>query len=51
MLGDVVCQQIGNWFYLVGDAYAIRLYNFGLSDEDVENNYDKTLAYRSTIKH
>lgn len=41
----------GNWCYPKGLCYCTRLYNEGLSVEDIQKNYDKTVAYRElTLK-
>lgn len=34
-----------NWSYLVGNAYTIRAYNRYLSEDEIKDNYNKTLSY------
>jgi len=34
------------WSYLIGKTYSIRVYNRDLTDEEVLDNYNKTIAYR-----
>ncbi len=35
----------GHWFYQKGLCYCLRLYNKGLSDEEVQANYDTTTEF------
>ena len=40
----------GNWQYLKGVCYVLRIYNEKLDDEQVRKNYDKTTTYHQFIK-
>ena len=38
----------GSWHYSKMNAYSIKLYNRGLSEQEVKENYDKAVAYHNT---
>ena len=45
---DIGRCQMGDkrsWNYLIGDVYTLRLYNRSLTDEEVMENYNKTVSY------
>ena len=39
----------GSWHYSKMNAYSIKLYNRGLSAEEVKNNYNKAVAYHNAL--
>ena len=39
----------GWWFYTKMNTYTLRLYNRGLTEEEVNNNYEKTVGYYNSI--
>lgn len=39
----------GEWHYSKMNAYTLKLYNRGLSEEEVKNNYNKSVAYHNTL--
>lgn len=39
----------GYWHYAKMQTYCMRLYNRGLSEEEIMNNYNTTKAYYSAI--
>ena len=45
------CEYWGNGKikYLQGSVYSIRLYCRSITQEDIKNNYEKTLKYRESF--
>ena len=41
----------GNWCYMNGSCYALRMYNIALNKEEILTNYNKTIAYRELMKN
>ena len=39
----------GWWFYTKMNTYAIRLYNRGLTEQEVKDNYEKTVGYYNSV--
>ena len=39
----------GCWHYSKMNAYSIKLYNRGLSAEEVKDNYNKAVAYHNAL--
>lgn len=39
----------GYWHYAKMQTYCMRLYNRGLSEEEIMNNYNTTKAYYSAV--
>ena len=48
-MGRCPVDYIGNWTYLKGICYAIRIYNKALRDGEVQANYDKTTDFHKYI--
>lgn len=48
-LGRCTMQNKSNWCYTKGLCYATRIYNRGLSDEEVTKNYESTVTYREAL--
>lgn len=40
----------GWWHYSKMNIYALRLYNKGLDENEVKENYNKTVVYYNSIK-
>ena len=40
----------GTWMYSKMNAYSIKLYNRGLNDQEVKDNYNKAVAYHELLK-
>ncbi len=40
----------GRWHYSKMNAYSIKLYNRGLNDQEVKENYNKAVAYHDLLK-
>ena len=40
----------GWWHYSKMNAYTLRLYNHALSEEDIINNYEKSVAYHENLQ-
>ncbi len=41
----------GNWNYVQGSLWCLRIYDRGLDEEGLKQNYEKTLAYRQSLKN
>ncbi len=39
----------GNWFYEKGYCDAVRIYNRGLTDQEVKANYEKTIEFHDYV--
>lgn len=39
----------GYWHYSKMNAYSIKMYNRGLSEQEVKENYNKAVAYHNTL--
>jgi hypothetical protein len=48
-LGRLPVDGPFRWSYMIGNAYCYRIYNRGLSDEEVKQNVEKTELYRKAI--
>lgn len=48
-LGRCTMSTASNWCYTKGLCYATRVYNRGLSDEEVTKNYESTVTYREAL--
>ena len=48
-LGRCSMSQEGYWHYSKMHTYCMRLYNKGLSEEEIMNNYNTTKAYYSAV--
>ena len=48
-LGRSSMTDDGNWLYSDTSTYALRLYNRGLTEEEVMKNYIATTTYRNSI--
>ena len=40
----------GRWHYSKMNAYSIKLYNRGLNEQEVKENYDKSVAYHNLLQ-
>lgn len=40
----------GKWHYSKMNAYSLKLYNRGLSEQEVKENYNKAVAYHNTLQ-
>ena len=40
----------GAWMYSKMNAYSIKLYSRGLNDQEVKDNYNKSVAYHELLK-
>lgn len=48
-IGRSSMDNNGCWHYSKMNAYSIKLYNRGLSAEEVKDNYNKTVAYHNAL--
>ena len=48
-IGRSSMDNNGCWHYSKMNAYSIKLYNRGLSAEEVKDNYNKAVAYHNTL--
>lgn len=48
-IGRACMTNPGWWFYTKMNTYTLRLYNRGLTEEEVNNNYEKTVGYYNSI--
>lgn len=48
-IGRSSMDSNGYWHYSKTNAYSIKLYNRGLSAEEVKDNYNKAVAYHNTL--
>lgn len=48
-IGRSSMDSNGSWHYSKMNAYSIKLYNRGLSAEEVKDNYNKAIAYHNTL--
>ena len=39
----------GWWFYTKMNTYTLRLYNRGLTEQEVKDNYEKTVGYYNSV--
>ena len=49
-IGRSSMSNEGWWHYTKLNTYACRLYNKPLTENEVKNNYDKSVAYHESIK-
>ena len=49
-IGRCSMGNAGYWHYSKMSCYSLKLYNKGLSQEDVETSYKKTVAYHDFLK-
>ncbi len=50
-LGRCQISLWGGWQYLKGSCYSLRLYNKSLKNDEVQLNYERTKAFRDSIKN
>ncbi len=48
-VGRSQMTQAGWWFYTKMNTYTLRLYNRGLTEQEVKDNYEKTVGYYNSI--
>lgn len=48
-IGRAAITYPGAWHYSKMNAYTLKLYNRGLSEEEVKNNYNKSVAYHDAL--
>ena len=48
-LGRCSMSYDGNWFYEKGYCDAVRIYNRGLTDQEVKANYEKTIEFHDYV--
>ena len=48
-IGRSSMQTEGAWHYSKMNAYTLKLYNRGLSEEEIKNNYNKSVAYHDAL--
>lgn len=41
----------GSWHYSKMNVYSIKLYNRGLNEQEVQKNYDQSIAYKNTLQN
>ena len=49
-IGRSSAQADGRWHYSKMNAYSIKLYNRGLNDQEVKENYNKAVAYHNLLQ-
>ena len=49
-LGRCTFEGPGNWCYPKGLCYCTRIYNKGLTRDEIQTNYDKAIAYHELMK-
>ncbi len=49
-IGSSSMEFDGWWHYSKMNAYTLRLYNHALSEEDIINNYEKSVAYHENLQ-
>lgn len=48
-IGRSSMNKNGYWHYSKMNAYSIKMYNRGLSEQEVKENYNKAVAYHNTL--
>ncbi len=48
-VGRSQMTKSGWWFYTKMNTYTLRLYNRGLTEQEVKDNYEKTVGYYNSI--
>ena len=48
-IGRAAITYAGSWHYSKMNVYTLKLYNRGLSEEEVKDNYNKSLAYHNAL--
>ena len=48
-VGRAQMSNPGWWFYTKMNTYTLRLYNRGLTEQEVKDNYEKTVGYYNSI--
>ena len=48
-IGRAHMKKPGCWYYTKMNTYTLRLYNRGLTEEEVNDNYEKTVGYYNSI--
>ncbi len=43
-------NEKNSWHYSKMNAYSIKLYNRGLNDQEVKENYNKAVAYHNLLQ-
>ena len=43
-------DKSGAWHYSKMNAYSIKLYNRGLNEQEVKENYNKSVAYHNLLQ-